>query len=109
MKIKEGELSSGKKWELVEGRNKGVKEGKHLILHPVGDLPLEDKEEKELLSLSLDLAAEYAIAPGRFRIALNGPGLRTQSTFHIHIIIPAGKDMLPRLVWTIDEIISRFK
>ena len=96
---KKGKLSSGKEWEVVPSRESSVSEGNHWILHMVGDLPLTDEEVKELLGIGYEFAEKHAITPGRYRIAMNGPGQRTQATVHIHLIFPVGKDKLPRLVW----------
>ena len=108
MYIETGKLLSGKEWELIQSKNSAVKEGKHLILHILGDLVITNNEKKELLSISLDLAEKYTINVGRYRIAVNGPAQVTQSTFHIHIILPTSSDVLPRLVLSIDKITSEF-
>ena len=107
--MKKGKFGHDKMWELVESRRKAVKEGMHFILHPIGDPKLTSEEKKELLSIAFDLANEYAVQPGRYRIALNGPGQATQATFHIHLIFPAGSDELPRIVSSIEDIINKYK
>jgi len=99
--LREGRLSSGRQWILEESRKSAVGAGSHLMLHFEGDpdmnsVELEDK--RELLGLALEIASEVALEQERFRIAVNGAGEAKRPHFHIHIILPAGDDALPRLV-----------
>lgn len=92
-----GELANGKRWKLMVSRKSAVPEGKgtHHILQfdgddrPQDEIPLD--ERRELLGLAYVLAYRFAdcVAPGRFRIEVNGPNAAHRPHFHIHIICPA--------------------
>ncbi|OGY46314.1 MAG: hypothetical protein A2744_01705 [Candidatus Buchananbacteria bacterium RIFCSPHIGHO2_01_FULL_44_11] len=105
--IRQGTLSSGRRWCLVESRRRSPREdgtgpitGRHLIL------ALEDEsaqptitERSELWLLAEQFAREFAVRPGRYRIGQNGDDLCTRETFHIHIILPNVDEELPKLVF----------
>lgn len=97
--LQSGVLRSGKTYELLESHRSAVEHGQHLILQitPKENDPTEE-EEAELMGLSIKVAKSYASEPGRYRVAKNGSAVCTQPHIHIHIILPAGDDKLPRLV-----------
>ena len=101
--ITKGKLFSGKEYEFVLSDKFAVTEGKHYILHVVGDPKVSSEETKELLSLAYDFT-KNAIEKGRWRIGYNGPGQRKKDTVHIHVIFPTRNDVLPRFVDTIKQI-----
>jgi len=98
-----GTLKSGALWRLIKSRKSAVSEGEHLqLLFTDGRLECTEAEKVELYMI----AEKHAFARAsknddgqeRFRIARNGPGQAKRQSFHIHIILPAGDDHLPRLV-----------
>jgi len=89
------------KLKIQESRRRAVKRGKHLVVtasNEAAHQELSMEEKAELLVRAIELAEESALAPGRWRIVLNGPGLATRPTFHIHIICPHPEEKLLRVV-----------
>jgi hypothetical protein len=101
MAIRSGTLRNVR-WVLEKSARSAVREGKHLILHFEEGKPYPSAAQRRtLLALASRLADELASKigeEGRWRIGVNGPGVSTRPTFHIHLIFPVGDDILPRFV-----------
>lgn len=100
-----GVLSSGRVWEVVEGRTSAVPEGrgKHYILHFPGDPPRQEVPASDLregLGLAIELGEQLSqpICPGRYRLEYNGPRAGSQQHFHVHIICVAEDFKIRRCV-----------
>lgn len=93
-----GVLLNGRRWKLVESGKSAVIKGRHLILLFEDESTGSEKEMMEMMTVAMQLAWENVIENGRYRIAVNGPNVAKAKHFHIHLIIPAGEDKLPRLV-----------
>jgi len=82
--------------KIINSRKSAVKEGKHYILM------MEEKEPSlNQISKAIKQAVGFAKIKAedqRYRIAFNSQGERHSDYFHIHIILPKGKDQLPRIV-----------
>ncbi len=88
-----GCLSSGKGYEIKLVRRSAVKDGVHLILHfPRGGEP-SAQEEAESLGIFLQFARTLPCVDDHgLRLGLNVGGMRNQSVWHAHIMIP-GSDI----------------
>lgn len=97
--LEKGSLKNGKNWELIYSRKSAVRYGMHLILQIAPEeFEIKNEEISEMLLIATKKAKEYEIENGRWRIGINGPRESTRKHFHIHIIIPAKNDKLPRWV-----------
>jgi diadenosine tetraphosphate (Ap4A) HIT family hydrolase len=76
-------------------------EGEHYILNfeEVNHVPTRD-EVAQMFAIARDLGRDLALdqAKSRFRLYINGPGMASRPTFHIHIVCPADGVELLRFV-----------
>ncbi len=98
-----GKLSTGKQYEIIDSAESAVREGSHRIAHVLSDPELTMTERQEILGIGLQHALKNAFESEHFRVAINGLAQGTLRTVHVHIILPRGKDTLPRLVTGITE------
>lgn len=92
-------------WVFAISNKESTTDGQHWTLCVEKDkekIKKENLSQDDILEL-MDLALKFAElkAPdSKYRIAVNGHALSSDRNkhFHIHIILPKGKDKLPRLV-----------
>ena len=109
--VMQGAYSGGKGWRVDLSRASAVPEGKgqHYVLTFSGDDRPQDEipmiERRELLGVAYEVACKLAdaIAPGRFRIEMNGSTAASRPHFHIHIICPSADLPIRRIV---DSIVA---
>ena len=82
-------------FKVTESRKSGVTEGKHYIVLPSEERVLDDEETVAMFSFALHFAQQNDVGKG-FRIGINYGSLTHVPYTHIHVIIPSGKDALPR-------------
>jgi diadenosine tetraphosphate (Ap4A) HIT family hydrolase len=99
-----GQLPRGLFYEIVPSakRSPGLNTGKHYLMIIKDSEATLDELPRDVVTDLLLAAYEYAqrnaSAPGRYRVALNGPGVGTRPHAHIHIMLPDGDDKLPTIV-----------
>lgn len=105
--LEKGNLSSFSKvvYQIIESDQSAVSKGSHFILNLIdkkrqilSHQKLSDKEKGEAVSLMITFLKKQN-PEGNWLIGLNGPGLVTRPTFHVHGIISETRGQIPRLVW----------
>jgi len=100
--IATGELTSGRPYEIKLSRKSAVADGLHLVMPFPEGVELTSQEEAESLSIFLGFARDLPLAKEfGCRLGINFGEMRTQNTWHAHIIIPgssAENEAAPRLV-----------
>ena len=92
-------------YRVVECDRPAVKdgEGKHYILcHELLDYRPTEEEIGQLLGEAWQFGMKSSQG-GRFRVAINGPGLATMPHFHVHIIVVDPSTKVMRLT---DRIVA---
>lgn len=110
-----GKPPEDKTYKIVESAKSAVTNGEHLILNVfdlkeniLGHDQLTHGEQMEAISI-LKAFAQRQRPNGKWVIALNGHGLTTRPTFHVHAICPAEGDEVLRVVFNAQEFLSRLR
>jgi hypothetical protein len=104
-------LKSGAEVQLIQSRKSAVPQGVHLILSFVEDGKGDDSQSPreftpdeftEMMFLIRRFAEFHAVmnedGESLYQISVNSAGMSRRKHLHIHLIMPASKSDLPRLV-----------
>ena len=92
--LKKGKLSTGKRIDIVVSDKSSISEGQHVICNVLGPddsilnhAELTREEKAEAFAFITDYLQERH-PDGKWTLLLNGPGMTTRPTFHLHGTLP---------------------